>query len=374
MTGQIRPDVNRAVFSWAVERIGMSAQEAVSRFPKFNEWREGKSLATVKQLKDFSRACRFPFGYFFLEKIPDTSGDQMPFFRASGGDLPEENLNVLETIAILRERQEWFSEYLSTHGAEKNPFVGRFRHETDADKIAAGIKEFLRLDDGWNLKENNAAAALKSLCATLAEENVIVTRNSIVGNNTSRPVPVSLCRGFCLVDSYAPFIFINSADSKNAQLFTLLHETAHVLISFSSGFGDMGAESPENPKEALCDKVAAQMLVPEELLREFAPLKTDRDLSNLFKASELVVLRRKLDCGLISQGKFFSAYNALPAFKKGAAGGGDFYRTAATRTNLKFLRCLDNAVREDLITTTEAYSLAGVKGGVFERLLAGEKA
>ncbi len=371
MAATIRPEINKQVFSWAITRVGISEDEAVEHYPHFIEWQNGEKSATVAQLKEFSHRYHFPFGYFFLNTIPNAPKTEIPFFRSSDDYSALENENVNETVKILRERQEWLSEYLVDNGIEKNEALGLCKNESDIQKIINSIIDFFELEINWNLRQKNSDEALKYIKNKLEEKNIIVTFNSVVNNNTSRPIPVKLCRGFCLVDEYVPFIFINSSDSKNAQLFSLIHEVVHVFISYTSGFGEHGIESIVDTKESQCDKVAANLLVPRELLLQNR-YKTNTELATLFKVSELVILRRKLDCGLITQKEFFEKYNSLPLYKKSGSGGGDFYRTAELRISPKLLRCLNNAMYARNITPLEAYRLAGVKGDVFTRLTAGE--
>lgn len=368
----IRPAINNQIFSWAIARNGIPESEVISRYPKFLEWKNGQLAATVNQLKDFSNTYHFPFGYFFLKQVPDLPKNEIPFFRKSDDYSAIENENVNETVRILKERQEWLSEYLKDMGNEKNPILGLCKDEHNPIKIVNAIYNYLNLEYDWNLKLKTPEEALKVLKTKLEEKNIIVTFNSIVKNNSTRPIPVKLCRGFCLIDDYVPFIFINSADSKKAQLFTIIHELTHIFISFSSGFGDFGSEILQDSKESLCDSVAANFLVPEELLLEYQQTKSNAELSDLFKTSEIVILRRKLDCKIITSAEFFAAYNALPQYKKSGSGGGNFYSTAKQRISPKLLICLSNAMHERVITPLEAYRLAGVKGDVFTKLVAEE--
>ena len=94
----IRLDVNREIFSWAVTRAGSTPKDVLSRYPKFQQWTTGEVSATVKQLKDFSKKFHFPFGYFFLSNIPQTE-PVIPFFRAAEEDDAKENLYIQERTA-----------------------------------------------------------------------------------------------------------------------------------------------------------------------------------------------------------------------------------------------------------------------------------
>ena len=366
----IRPNVNKTVFSWAISRAGLTENDALKSYPQFTQWESGEISATVKQLKDFSQKFHFPFGYFFLNSIPEQS-TTIPMFRSFEETTATEDFNVQEFIKILSERQTWVAEYLKENGAEKNKAVGRYKTEDDVKTIKNGILSFFDLSDGWQLSFKKPEEAIKHIVSLLEENNIFVTFNSVVNFDAHRPISIKLCRGFCLVDDYAPFIFINSSDSKKAQLFTLIHEIAHIFISFSSGYGDFGIEEIGNSKERLCDRIAAEFLVPTDLFIENSQASSNEELSAMYKASEIVILRRKLECGLISKEVFFAMYNQLPKFHKNNSGGGDFYLAAPNRIGRKLLRCLNNAMMERKLTPLEVYHLAGVKGDTFAKLTSG---
>ena len=78
--------------------------------------------------------------------------------------------------------------------------------------------------------------------------------NGVVGNNTHRKLSVNEFRAFTLIDEYAPLIFINTADSKNGKLFSILHEFVHVLLGKNSFYNDeYGTNMYNSAEERFCN-------------------------------------------------------------------------------------------------------------------------
>ena len=63
-------------------------------------------------------------------------------------------------------------------------------------------------------------------------------------------------------------MFINNADSKSAQMFTIVHELAHIWTGHSAGFDFRKLQPADDPIEILSNQVAAEFLVPENTFNE----------------------------------------------------------------------------------------------------------
>ncbi|MFN8864328.1 MAG: ImmA/IrrE family metallo-endopeptidase [Flavobacteriales bacterium] len=363
--------VNNHMLTWAIARAGYDVPVFAEKFPKVLDWLDGRKKPTVKQLEEFARKVYLPFGYLFLPQPPQEEAP-IPFFRSNGNKEEKIHINVYDTILLLQQRQDWLRDYLREQDFEHLPFVGKFRNSTDVQAIVADIRNTLGLPENWASEFKTWQEAQDHLVMHIEDKGIITIFNGIVENNTHRPIPVSDCRGFVLVDDYAPFMFVNNADFKAAQMFTIAHELAHVWTGHSAGFDFRKLQPANDPIEVLCDKVAAEFLVPEQEFNAVwnqSPESLDV-VARYFKVSQLVIARRALDTGKLTRARFiefYEKYAALEIAKKENQGsGGDFYATTRKRISVTFASHVNQAVKSGSLLYRDACKLTGLKGDTFE--------
>jgi len=197
---------------------------------------------------------------------------------------------------------------------------------------------------------------------------ILVMVSGVVGSNNRRKLDPREFRGFALSDELAPLVFVNGADTKAAQMFTLAHEMAHIWLGQSAISDADPSETSSHIIERWADQVAAELLVPIEIFeRDYQPggsLRTDLDrLARRFKVSTLVILRRMRDVGALEGDDYWAAYQAelerLQALPRGS--GGDFYLTLGARASKRFARALVMSTLEGRSSFTEAFRLLGFK-------------
>lgn len=369
-----RIDIKRDLLTWAIERAGLVVDEFLVSYPKAQTWLDGEKQPTLKQLEDFANKVHVPFGYLLLEKPPEEK-PLIPFFRTNGGEARTIPLVIRDTVSTLKARQDWLADYLQESGSDELPFVNRFTTAVSVDEFVGDIREVLGLAEGWARAYPNWTAALGGLTDAIEETGVVVTFNGVAGNSTSRPLPVASCRGFVLVDRFVPFLFVNNRDAKSAQMFTLVHELAHIWLGESAGFDLARIMPADDPVEKLCDAVAAEFLVPEtSMVREWADCPDPEQLARIFKVSPIVIGRRALDLGFWSRESFFAFYEAYTARvrllkEEKNAGGGNFYATARKRLSPRFMGYVNRAVLENKLPFQKAYQITGLKGATYRTFM-----
>ena len=366
----IRVDVNPAIVRWARERAGLSQEELAGRFRRLDDWETGTVQPTLKQLEAFARAVHVPIGYLFLTSPPDEPVPIPDFRTVAGRDVTRPSPNLLDTIYACQERQSWYREYARIEGQPEREFVNSVTADVPVATVAAEMRETLNFQVAVRRECPTWSDALRFFIQRVDNVGVLVMVNGVVGSNNHRRLDPSEFRGFALADPLAPLVFINGADTKAAQMFTLAHELAHVWLG-SSALSNIGARPVQDSRreEIWCNAVAAEFLVPLVELRaelsdgEQVPDAMSR-LARSFKVSTLVVLRRLLDAEWIDRETFEvhwqSEVERLKALNPGSGGGGNFYRTTLARVSRRFARALVESTREGHTLYRDAFRMVGV--------------
>jgi Zn-dependent peptidase ImmA (M78 family) len=277
----------------------------------------------------------------------------------------------LDTIHICQERQAWYREFALVTGQPVLPFVGSASTRSTPTKVATQMREALSFDLDERKDCPTWTEALRKFIDQADRVGVLVMVSGVVQNNNQRKLKPEEFRGLALADDQAPLVFINGADSKAAQMFTLAHELAHVWLRVSA-LSDttpvpVEAVPSGNAIEAWCNQVAAELLVPLEVLRrEIDPKEPLAQAlqrhARRFKVSTLVILRRLFDAKTLSRRVFFLAYQLevarIAAITKGS--GGDFYRTTVARVSRRFARALVESTLEGRTLYRDAFRMLGM--------------
>ena len=358
------------VLRWAARRARFHDDDLAARFRKWPLWLTGDAQPTLNQLEDFARLTHTAIGYFFLPQPPDLALP-VPDFRTLRDEvLAEPSSDLLDTLYLCQQRQDWYRDHARMHGLPALPFVGSASMQETSEAVAQRLRATLGLSAVARRQMPTWTDALRQLIALSEDAGVMVMVSSVVGSNSHRKLDVGEFRGFALADSMAPLIFLNGADSKAAQMFTLAHELAHVWLGATGVSDTQAGQVPEQQTERWCNQVAAELLMPLVELRAahqpnaLIPEEIQR-LAREFKVSSLVALRRLFDAGYISRAALWQHYREeqerLRTLKDRSSPGGDFYRSLGARTSKRFARAIVASTLEGLTSFPDAFRMLGMR-------------
>src|SRR5207249_900873 len=210
--------------------------------------------------------------------------------------------DLLDTVYIWQQRQEWYRVFARSMGEGPLAFIRSAQPTDDVEATSASIRQMLGFDIEERRQTPTWTDALRRFIEQADALGILVMCSGVVLNNNRRHLDPEEFRGFAMTDNLAPLIFVNGADTKAAQMFTLAHELAHIWLGQSAVSDAQAAWLPEHEVELWCNQVAAELLVPLTIVREeYQPntelrVEVDR-LARRFKVSTLVILRRIHDVG-----------------------------------------------------------------------------
>lgn len=292
------------VFKWARESAKMTEEVAANKaavsVEKFKSWEKGESQPTIRQAQTLAKAYRRPFALFFLPDIPSDFQPLQDFRKKGSKELSTSSVFIIREI---QQKQSWISEVNEENNEEILPFIGRYSRRNDPSEIAKNILETLGIEPR-NYKSNNP---ILEWIEKAESAGIFISRTSFI--HPKLKLDSGELQGFAIADKFAPFIFINSDDWNAPQLFTLVHELAHIWIN-ETGISNeiepvLRDKEKYNPIELFCNEIAANALMPPEYINEIDK-SNFTDATKVFKVakefgvSSFALIVRALNLNLIS--------------------------------------------------------------------------
>lgn len=376
------------VLKWARESARMTEETAASKVSvssdKLKEWELGTSQPTIRQAKILAKAYKRPFALFFLPEIPRDFFPLQDFRQKGSKTLSTGSIFIIREI---QQKQAWIKEINEENNEDKIPFVGRFSIKDNPVFVANDILKTLEINPADYKTENPIREWINK-----AEFNgIFISRTSFIHSRLK--LDREEIQGFAIADPYAPFVFVNSDDWNAPQLFTLVHELAHIWIAETGISNEIEPEiknkNTVNSIELFCNEVAANALIPLEIINNlesdlFQSTKEVFKISKNLGISSFAFLVRALNLNLISLDNYkklknkanieYKAFLKREEEKKAKQkaneriGFPSYYLLQLNKNSRLFTQTVLDAFHGGYIEPTQASNLLNVKVNKFPKL------
>ena len=192
-----------------------------------------------------------------------------------------------------------------------------------------------------------------------------------LGHHSSK-VGADEFRGMVISDPIAPLIIINPNDTDKANVFSLVHEFAHLLLGMT-GISDASDSRHSKNTEKLCNAAAAEYLLPAKMCQKMLPPDANEyDINKMakhFMVSDTAAARRALDLGMIPLTMYNAiAKSAAKASKKNKSGQPDPNVVVKSRIGSKIAQTLFDAAMNGIISFGRAANLLGISISRLEKV------
>ena len=376
------------VLKWARESARMTEETAAAKVSvtvdRLKEWEAGESQPTIRQAQTLAKAYKRPFALFFLPEIPRDFQPLQDFRKPGSKTLTTSSIFIIREI---QQKEAWISDVYSENQEEKLAFVGRYSIKDNPQAVANDILETLKINPGSYKTDN----PIKEWIDAAETNGIFVSRTSFIHSRLK--LDSEELQGFAIADPYAPFVFVNSEDWNAPQLFTLVHELAHIWIAETGISNEVEPEIRHkgkfHPVELFCNEVAANTLMPIVIVSRFDTvsfqnLKDVYKVSRQLGVSSFALLVRALKLNIISAPHYqklkkhadidYAEFLKREAEKKAKQkekdqpGGPNYFLLQLNRNSRLFTQTVLDAFRGGIIEPTLASNLLNVQTNKFQKL------
>ncbi len=375
------------VLKWARESARMTEETAAAKVSvpvdKLKSWEDGTELPTIRQAQTLAQAYKRPFALLFLPDVPRDFQPLQDFRKSGAKELTTSSIFIIREI---QQKQAWISEVYAENQEEKLPFIGRFSIYDRPQAVAQDMLGTLGIQAA-NYKSQNP---IREWIDAAEKNGIFVSRTSFIHSRLK--LDSDELQGFAIADAHAPFVFVNSDDWNAPQLFTLVHELAHLWIAETGISNELEPELTHkgkfHPVELFCNEVAAHALMPEEMVSGFGAtaFQSSKEIFRLakqFGVSAFALLVRAFNLRLIGLStyqelkkqaevdfqEFLRKEEAKRIRQKEAKKNSPlYYPTTIGRNGRLFIQVVLDAYRGGAIAPSLASSLLNVQINKFAKL------
>lgn len=374
------------VLKWARETARMYEETAADKVSvpveRLKEWEGEISQPTIRQAETLAKAYRRPFALFFLPEVPRDFQPLQDYRRKTAKPLGTASIFIMRDI---QQKQAWAKDVFEENNEVPLSFVGRFSLNDNPAIVANDIINTLQVYP----PKYSIDSPIKEWIDKAEAKGIFISRTSFIHSRLT--LDSKEIQGFAIADPYAPFVFVNSKDWNAPQLFTLIHELAHIWIAESGVSSEIEPELKHkgglHPVELFCNEVAANVLMPVEVMRNldaaiFNSAKEVFKNSKILGVSTFAFIVRALNLQLIPLYKYRNLKNEADrefeaflrseekkkAKQKKQEGGPNPYLLRLNKNSRLFTQIVLDAFRGGLIEPTQASSLLNTQVNKFSKL------
>lgn len=374
------------ILKWARETAKISVEDAAKKVfvstERFLTWENGSGYPTIRQAKILAKSYRRPFSLFFLPNIPKDFQPLQDYRRDDSRDLDTASLFIIRDI---QEKQNWISDFFEEIGEDKLPFVGKYTINDNPEIVAKDILNTLNISPG-----NYHKAPINEWIEKAETAGIFISRTSYM--HSRLVLDRDLIQGFAIADKFAPFVFVNSKNWSAPQLFTLVHELAHIWVAKSGISNEIDIDftdklkSKFHPVEIFCNQVAANALMPGKIISQLGNDTFD-SIHLIFKQakelgiSSFALIVRALNLNLISKlryktlkkeaqkefEKFLEKEKEKKEKQKERKGGPDTYLLRLNKNSRLFTRIVMDSYNNGSLAPSLASNLLNTQINNFQK-------
>lgn len=369
-------EVKPEVFKWLRESSGWTQEEIAKRIKtstqNIQNIEMGNKKPTIRQLKELSSVFKRPVAAFFLDE-PIIEKPKPKDYRMLPNKVNKFDKKTIYVLRTARRLQVLCKELSRNIDYDTKVKIKKVKISDNPKDIAEKYRSLLKLTEEKQRKFKTSYKFFNYLRDIFEDMNIFVFQYSM---------PVEDARGFVFVDESPYVIVVNSKDSIEARIFSLMHEFGHILL------GESAIDLPDvtlttrNRIERWCNEFSSSFLLPKDLavsifesnIDTITQRKSLTSFSNRYKVSKAMLLLKMLKLNYIEKEVYETIIQRykpkIEPKKKSKAGGGiPSDKKRLSEVGNKFVSLVANNYDRENITYTDALNYLSIKSGKFDALL-----